>query len=272
MPMRSIRRRSSRRVRSRRPGSRFESGSSRSSTLGAGARARASATRCCWPPDSALTARRSSPDQLDHGQGLRHPPVPLESGEPAALQAERDIAANVEVRKESIVLEHHPEPARRRRHARHILPIHDDAALIGSFESGQQTKGGGLAAAAGTEQGKDVAPRDGQGKAVHCRHAPETLGEALEPEVGRSEPRLPAAAHRSLATLAGVSDPLIPIGHPRRAIPRQQLPIHVRLVHSPLDIRHPDREGIGRQIAPCREAIDDAGPPGGGLRPLRPNR
>ena len=35
------------------------SGSSRSSTLGRFARARASATRCCWPPDSWLGLRFS---------------------------------------------------------------------------------------------------------------------------------------------------------------------------------------------------------------------
>ena len=39
--------------RSRRSGSRLEKGSSSSSRRGRGASARASATRCCWPPDSS---------------------------------------------------------------------------------------------------------------------------------------------------------------------------------------------------------------------------
>ena len=34
-----------------------DSGSSRSSTFGRGARARASATRCCWPPDNRVVFR-----------------------------------------------------------------------------------------------------------------------------------------------------------------------------------------------------------------------
>src|SRR5207249_2218061 len=61
MPTRLITARSSRRVRSRRLGSRLESGSSSSSTRGSGASARASATRCCCPPESSWGLRRSKP-------------------------------------------------------------------------------------------------------------------------------------------------------------------------------------------------------------------
>ena len=41
------------RICARRSASRFENGSSRSNSAGSGASARASATRCCWPPDSS---------------------------------------------------------------------------------------------------------------------------------------------------------------------------------------------------------------------------
>jgi hypothetical protein len=53
----------SRRVRPRSDGSRFESGSSRSRIRGSGASARASATRCCCPPEICVTGRRSNPER-----------------------------------------------------------------------------------------------------------------------------------------------------------------------------------------------------------------
>ena len=49
------------RASSRSRASRFDSGSSRSSTLPSEAIARASATRCCWPPDNWPGLRSSSP-------------------------------------------------------------------------------------------------------------------------------------------------------------------------------------------------------------------
>ena len=57
MPSRRCSSRSSTRISARSLASRFESGSSNSSTVGEKAMARASATRCCWPPDSS--ARRA---------------------------------------------------------------------------------------------------------------------------------------------------------------------------------------------------------------------
>ena len=47
----------------RRAASRELNGSSRSTTLGSMARARARATRCCWPPDSWCGYRRPSPSR-----------------------------------------------------------------------------------------------------------------------------------------------------------------------------------------------------------------
>ena len=61
--------RTSWRSRSRSPASRFENGSSSRISSGVGASARASATRCCWPPESSCTGRSASavePDQLEH--------------------------------------------------------------------------------------------------------------------------------------------------------------------------------------------------------------
>ena len=76
--------RSSTTSRSRSERSSWPSGSSSISSRGRGARARASATRCCSPPDSAATARRSAPGKPDELQQL---PYPLGLFGPAARRA-----------------------------------------------------------------------------------------------------------------------------------------------------------------------------------------
>ena len=73
MPTLRITSRISRRVRSRRVGSRFESGSSSRRTRGSGASARARATRCCCPPESCPIRRRSKPRQVHQRQCLGRP-------------------------------------------------------------------------------------------------------------------------------------------------------------------------------------------------------
>ncbi len=82
IPTRLIASRSSRRVRSRSAGSRFESGSSSNSTRGSGASERASATRCCCPPESSVTRRRSNPARSTRASAsatcsARSPPATL---------------------------------------------------------------------------------------------------------------------------------------------------------------------------------------------------
>ena len=57
MPSRVCRLFSSSRMRTRRKGSSADNGSSSSSTCGSVISARASATRCCWPPESCAGSR-----------------------------------------------------------------------------------------------------------------------------------------------------------------------------------------------------------------------
>jgi len=76
---------------------RFDSGSSSKSASGSMTSARASATRCCWPPESwrrqAITGgRRAAPG------GARSPPSRgRRAPEARAFQAERDVLGGSEV-------------------------------------------------------------------------------------------------------------------------------------------------------------------------------
>ena len=84
-----------------------DSGSSRSSTRGWIASARASATRCCWPPDSSLaylSRVRRQPDQVQHVGGPRSA---LALGFSAHLQPEGDVVQHGQVREQAVGLEHH---------------------------------------------------------------------------------------------------------------------------------------------------------------------
>ncbi len=83
--------------------SRAPSGSSSSSTSGLLISARASATRCCWPPDSCAGFLRRLWLQLHQLQHLAD--LSLHVGDTAPLEAERDVLGDVEVREQCVVLE-----------------------------------------------------------------------------------------------------------------------------------------------------------------------
>jgi hypothetical protein len=77
---------------------------------GLGARARASATRCCWPPESSCgnLRRPRGPDPP-----CRAVVDALRDGVRGALaQAEGDVVGHAQVRKQGVVLEHHADAAR----------------------------------------------------------------------------------------------------------------------------------------------------------------
>ncbi len=105
------------------------------------------------PSGQLLDFALFEPRQVNKRQHLRDflsdpSPVPL----PSSLQAERDILPHVEMRKQGIVLKHHPEAATRRRERRHDLPLDRDAAGVGRLETGEQPQQRGLAAPRRSEE------------------------------------------------------------------------------------------------------------------------
>ena len=174
MPTRRISSRISRRVRSRNEGSRLDSGSSSRSTRGSGASARASATRCCCPPESCPMRRRSKPGQIHQGQRARDPPVQLLASDAQRLEAEGDVLPDVEVGKEGVVLEHHAEAASDRFQPGHVFAFDQHAALVRHLEAGQQPERRGLPAPTGTQQREHLPPLDGERQIVdrqRCRRS-----------------------------------------------------------------------------------------------------
>ena len=83
--------RSSTRMRSCSSRSRSPSGSSSSSAFGFVTRTRARATRCCWPPESALRLAVGERLEPDHLERLHRRLPPLRLADPVHLEAELDV-------------------------------------------------------------------------------------------------------------------------------------------------------------------------------------
>ena len=88
------------------------SGSSSSNTFGLMIRARARATRCCWPPESAVTERSANSVRRDRrSASLTRSPISI-LGPLLQPQAVADVLAHRHVRKQPIALKHRVGRAR----------------------------------------------------------------------------------------------------------------------------------------------------------------
>ena len=81
------------------------SGSSSSSARGRLTSARASATRCCWPPESWPGLRLAEAAELDELERLADARADLVLGDLLALEAEGDVALDAQVREQRVGLE-----------------------------------------------------------------------------------------------------------------------------------------------------------------------
>ena len=157
------------------------SGSSSSSTSGWLISARATATRCCWPPESWPGLRRAigrELDELEHVLDLL-----LDVLDAATAQAEGDVLEDVEVREERVALEDRVDRALVRAQLRDVLVADEDRARGRVLEARDHAQRRRLAAARGPEQGEERAGRDGQVEVVDRRHGREALGQADQVQV-----------------------------------------------------------------------------------------
>ena len=81
------------------------------SSLGRTTSVRASATRCCSPPDSVASRARRSPSARPAPAPRRRARGARRRRHAVHAQAELDVAAHVAVREQGVVLEHQPEAA-----------------------------------------------------------------------------------------------------------------------------------------------------------------
>ena len=157
------------------------SGSSSSSTSGRFTTARASATRCCWPPDSWAGLRPGQVAQLDQLQRLGHrrPHV----GGPAPAQPERDVLEDVQVREQRVALEHRVDRPPVRPGVGDVLLAEQHPPGGRPLQPGHHPQRGRLPAAGRAEQGEERAAGHLQADAVDGGERSEALGDPVQPEV-----------------------------------------------------------------------------------------
>ena len=102
------------------------SGSSSSSTRGRFTSARASATRCCWPPESWRGLRDSRPARSTSLRISRTRPPMWFLQDSRASQPERDVLEDGEVREERVALEDRVHVALVGRKPEHALAAEED--------------------------------------------------------------------------------------------------------------------------------------------------
>ena len=123
-------------------------GSSSSSTSGLCARARATATRCCWPPDSCAGSRSSMPSSATSRSSSLRRCAALRAAHAAHAQRELDVLGHRHVAEQRVVLEHQAHAALARGDVRDVAPVQGDAAVIDPRQPGDGAQQRALAAAA----------------------------------------------------------------------------------------------------------------------------
>src|SRR5262249_36060639 len=127
------------------------SGSSSRSTSGLNTRPRASATRCCWPPDNSrgyLSANRRKPTS----SSMRRARVDVVLGKTPHLERKHHVLRRRHVREQGIVLEHHADIALVGLAPNKILSVELDDTAGRGLEAGDHQQRGRLAGAARAQQ------------------------------------------------------------------------------------------------------------------------
>ena len=147
--------------------SRAPSGSSISTSLGSNTSARASATRCCWPPESWPGRRWRKPSSwtMSSARPIRRSISALASLRTSSGKGE--VLRHRHVREQGVVLEHDADVAPVRRHVVDRPAVENDLALGHRLEAGEHHEAGGLARARRAEQRQELAPRDVEAELLH---------------------------------------------------------------------------------------------------------
>jgi hypothetical protein len=152
--------------------------------------ARASATRCFWPPESCpgfASQQALDPEHrgdrlnLGHdrlaGSAWRQAEKTLHRRELAHPQRHGDVLGHRQMRIERVGLEHHCDVARVRRQTFHRRAIDGDAARALDLEPGDDAQQGGLPTARGTQDGDELTRSDVEVDTIEDGRLTELLAE-----------------------------------------------------------------------------------------------
>ena len=146
------------------------------------------------PRATLLVAR-----EADHGEGVAHATGLLGLADLRLAQAVADVAGDVHVREERVVLEDRVDVALVRRDTGDRLSGEQDLALRRLLEAGDHAQRRGLAAAGRAEEAVELAAGDVQVHVVDGGHGPEPLRDVDDLDVGAGHVgRLADALDRAL--------------------------------------------------------------------------
>ena len=157
------------------------SGSSSSSTLGRLTSARASATRCRWPPESWVGRRSPYPLSRTVSSAASARSRRSAAGHLLHPQAVLDVAEHVHVREQGVVLEDGVDVAGERRPAGDVVAAEEHPAGGRLLEAGDHPQHRGLAGAGRAEHREELAVADLQVETGDRGDRPERLRDALQP-------------------------------------------------------------------------------------------
>ena len=160
------------------------SGSSRRSTRGRFTSARASATRCCWPPESCRGLRRSNPVSATSSSAPATRSFSSAPLTPLRFSPKADVVRDREVREERVALEDRVDVALVGRQAGDVTVAEVDRARRRLLEAADHAEARRLAAARWAEQREEAPARDLEGDVVDRCRVVEALRHALEPDIG----------------------------------------------------------------------------------------
>ncbi|MNK93904.1 hypothetical protein D3C87_1140880 [compost metagenome] len=138
-------------------------------------------------PLAARQLARLAREQLvqpEHVGGLLEPRRLLVARQLARAQAEHDVLAHAQVRKQRVRLEHHAQVALGGVHIGHVRAIEPDPPAARPVQAGNQPQQRGLAAARGAEQRDELAARHVEVDAAEHVVLAEALLQVVESQVG----------------------------------------------------------------------------------------
>ena len=118
------------------------------------------------------------PGQLHQGQDLRHPLRDFRLFQLLQLQTEGHVLKHGHMGEQGIVLEENADVPLVGRDFRHVLPVHQDAALRRLGKAGDHPQGSGLAAAAAAQQSDHLPVGGLEVHIVNGGKIPEALGKS----------------------------------------------------------------------------------------------
>ena len=151
--------------------------------------ARASATRCCWPPDSSWGRRRSRRAEPHLLERLSDGAPDLGGGPGPHPQPERDVLEDGQVRKQRVVLEDGVDvPPVRGSPSTRSTRIETDPPVWASKPATMRSVGG-LPAAARAQEGDELPTRDVERHGIERDDFPNLFVTSRELEVRKVSPR-----------------------------------------------------------------------------------